>query len=206
MSKHYYVLHVLIDILNYDVLATQENQALIESALLLEKDLKKKQEDARRLEVSRNEFQKALGAVRSKIYDEKIIVSENLYHINEIRLLDIIDEYNKIYREKEGLTAEFLNNLIAEFNNKVKEEMIDFEAKYLEEQRELERERQLAEKLRREKEERERVLRIQKEHEEKLLKIAIYKELLIKHFLSSSCLSSVEKEYLSHYVTLYFLD
>ena len=179
---------------------------MIESALLLEKDLKKKQEDARRLEISRNEFQKALGAVRAKIYDEKIIVSENLYHINEIRLLDIIDEYNKIYREKEGLTSEFLDNLIVEFNNKVKEEMIAFEAKYLEEQRELERERQLAEKIRREEEERQRILKLQKEREEKLLRIGVYKELLTKHFLASTCLSTIEKEYLITYVNLYIFE
>ena len=34
----------------------------------------------------------------------------------------------------------------------------------------------------------------------------VYKELLTKHFLASTCLSTVEKEYLITYVNLYILE
>lgn len=175
---------------------------MIETAKSMETQMKRMKEEAKRCEEARNHFQTEIKRVREKINDETIAVDENMYRMNELTLLTIIDEFNMKYGEKENGTVERMNLLIEEFKQRVEDSMKQFCQEYKEQQRrekEEQKRRRTEELARRQREEEERMRR---EYEKKLRNIALWKELFINSFLLTSYISETERSFLKNQYTL----
>lgn len=172
----------------------------------VENQMKLLKEEAKKIEIARNEFQLAIKEVKDKIYDKKIAESENYYLMNEFQLLGIIKDFNDEYDKKENATAARMEELKKEFWNTVEERMSLFIADFQEQRR---REAIEAEKRRQEEYQRQLIIQKQKElesFEKKMKAIDDWKRAFVSSFLLTRYVNQYELSSIDSNMDLYDID
>lgn len=165
---------------------------MIMEAKNVENQMKLLKEEAKRIEIARNDFQLAIKELKDRIYDKRVAESENYYLMNEFELLGIIKDFNDEYDKKENATAARMQELKTQFCNTVEERMTLF-IKDFQEQRRLEAIE--AEKRRQEEYQRQLIIRKQKAlegFEKKMKAIDDWKRAFVSSFLLTRYVNQYE--------------